>query len=314
MNRLAHIFLLLVLALASACESDDVKLDHIYLVVDSEKLAPGDTTKIHVMSYPANATIGFPADNASVIWSSSNEEVGVVDSTGVFYALAFGKTTIRLEYGPFITTKELTVSTVANIVDETLLSFLLDNFDTNGDGILEGYETQSYTGIDLTGLGNLTVDVVDMTGFTHFINLQTLRAERIGMANLDLSAFSKLSELYIEACDITDIDLRFNPNITDVRLLECTTLKTVTFGDLDTYGTNNLRTLQVRDCDVSSLDLSRCAATLWDLDVAVNPSLSSLDLTTDTCLHSLIYSCSTTSITWPTDISIEEVIQPECVD
>ncbi len=297
-------------AALTSCDRGDVMLNHIYLTADNEKLAPGDSVQMSVRAYPESANTGFP--DAPIIWSSSDTSVATVTQRGMVHALKYGVTTIKVTYGKLAASKALTISAYAGFTDERLEEFLKDRFDTNGDGKLEGYETASWTGLDLTDLSQYAGDdTVDMAGLVNFVNIQTLRIERINMKNLNLADFKDLREVHLDACGIEKVDLRYAPNLTDVRIMACKNLKAVTMGSYGEFGANNLRTFQCSRCDISELDLTRCGATLWDIDVAGNQSLTSLDLTVDTMLHSAVYTCGVTSITWPKDVEVDEIIK-EC--
>lgn len=299
-----------VAALAVSCEKGDTMLNHIYITSPTEKVAPDDTVFMTLHAYPEGANAGFP--DAPIVWSSSDTTVATVNQSGCVIALKFGYTTIRVDYGKLFAEKNVTVSNVAGFRDSNLSKFLLDRFDTNGDGILEGYETASYTGIDLSDLVNYAYsDTVDMYGLDNFVNVQVFRMERVNVKNLDFSLFPNLREVHLDACGIDEVDLRSATELTDVRIMACPNLKRVILGSYADYGKNNLRTFQCSRCDISELDLTRCGATLWDVDVAGNASLASLDLSVDTMLHSIVYSCEATTVSWPVGISLDAVYQ-EC--
>ncbi|MGN0028213.1 MAG: Ig-like domain-containing protein [Marinilabiliaceae bacterium] len=297
-------------AVSTSCDKSDVMLNHIYITAETEKVAPGDSVQMSLHAYPERANTGYP--DAPIIWSSSDTTVATVDQSGMVRALKYGQTTIKVNYGKLDATKLLTVSDKAGFTDTRLEQFLIDRFDTNGDGVLEGYETASYTGIDLTDLRKYAGDdTVDLTGLINFVNIQTMRIERVNMKGLNFGNFPYLREVHIDACGVGEIDLRSAKDLTDVRIMACPNLKAVLLGSYEEYGTNNIRTFQCSRCDISELDLTRCGATLWDIDVAGNKSLTQLDLTVDTMLHSAVYTCETTDITWPTGVEVDEIIK-EC--
>lgn len=298
-------------ALAAGCDKGEVRLLHTYITTNSEKVAPGDTTQMALRAYPENANTGFP--DAPIVWSSSDTSVATVSQSGVFSALKYGQTVITVTYGRFVAERPMTVSSVAEFADPLLSQFLLERFDADADGTLEGFETANVAGLDLSDLSSLAAGaVVDMAGLESFVNIQTLRIERLNLSGLDLRKFSRLRELHLDVCGIESVDLRLCPGLTDVRIMACQGLREVLLGSYANYGPNNLRTLHVSRCDIESLDLSRCGATLWDIDVTGNPRLASLDLSADTMLHSAYYTCGTTTVTWPDGVEIDEVIRPGC--
>lgn len=300
----------IAVAAATSCERGDLMLNHVYITTATEKIAPGDSVQLSLHAYPEGANMGYP--DAPIIWSSSDTTVATVDQTGLVHALKYGVVTIRVDYGKLYAERTLTISEVTGYTDKALEQFLLDRFDKNGDGVLEGYETAKFTGIDLTDLRDYAGDdTVDLSGLTNFVNMQTLRIERINMTGLNFSFFPNLREVHIDTCGIETLDLRSAKHLTDVRIMACHSLKAVILGSYAEYGANNLRTFQCSRCDISELDLTRCGATLWDIDVAGNPNLSALDLSVDTMLHSAVYTCETTAITWPVDVEVENIIK-EC--
>lgn len=311
--RIQHILtplaaILLMAATLTSCDKTDTKLHHIYLTSRTDKLAPGDTTQITAHPYPENATAGFP--DAPLVWSSADSAIASISQSGLLTALKFGQTSITATFGHLTATKAITITDTAAIANATLLQFLLDQFDTNHNGTLEGYETAPTTGLDLTPLASAAIsDTIDLTDLRFFPNLQTLRIERLNVTNLNTPELPALQQLHIDNCYIAQIDLTNNPDITDVRIMACPALQLLSLGSYQQYGANKLRTLQVSRCDVQQLDLSRSAATLWDLAIDNNPRLTSIDLATDTMLHSLTYTCGQTSVSWPLGIELDQITQ-----
>lgn len=298
-------------ALVVACDKGEVRLLRTYITANSYKVAPGDTTQMTLRPYPEDANAGFP--DAVVEWSSSDTSVAAVSPAGVFSALKYGQVVVTAVFGRFVAERQMTVSSVATFADPLLSRFLVERFDTNADGLLEGFETANVAGLDLTDLSSRAAGaVVDMSGLESFVNIQTLRVERLNMSGLDLRKFSRLRELHLDTCGVESVDLRLCHGLTDVRIMACRSLREVLLGSYADYGPNNLRTLHVARCDIEALDLSRCGATLWDIDVAGNPRLASLDLSADTMLHSAYYTCGSTAVTWPAGVELDEVIRPAC--
>lgn len=298
-------------ALAWGCDKGEVRLLRTYITANSYKVAPGDTTQMTLRPYPEDANAGFP--DAAVGWSSSDTSVATVSPSGVFSALKYGQVVVTAVFGRFVAERQMTVSSVAEFADPLLARFLVERFDTNADGLLEGFETANVAGLDLTDISSRAAGaVVDMSGLESFVNIQTLRVERLNVSGLDLRLFPRLRELHLDTCGIETVDLRLCHGLTDVRIMACRQLREVLLGSYADYGPNNLRTLHVARCDIGGLDLSRCGATLWDIDVSGNPRLASLDLSVDTMLHSAYYSCGATSVTWPVGVELDEVIRPAC--
>lgn len=290
------------------CDKADVQVDHLYIVASKPNVAPGDTVRLTLHAHPEDATAGFPKVD-TIIWSSSDTTVATVDSKGTLIAKRFGSTVIKVVYGRFEPTKKIVVSGVAQVGDPHLLSFLLERFDTNHDGKLEGYEMVNTRGLDLTDIGKKTGGRVDMAGLDGFVNLQTLRIERMSMRGLDLASFRELEEVHIDACSLDTLDLRMNSKLRDVRIMGCPDLKAVILGSHEQFGPNNLYTFHCSRCDISEIDLSRCGRTLGDIAVDGNPRLATLDLSVDTMLHSVRYTCDVTNVIWPDSVDLDLIIQ-----
>lgn len=290
----------LLAALAAAlwgCVNNDVKLHHVYIVAETEKVAPGDTLRLRLYAYPVGANVGFPND--TVRWRSSDPGVADIDNGGVVTAHRFGQATFYADFGPFRAEKTLTISRIINLPSSELQEYLLERFDTNHDGLLEGYETASTTGLDLSEMSKkVGAKSIDLTGIECFTNLQTLRAEGVSIIHMDLSELPNLRSLWMERCNVDTIVLTGNPLLESVQLRNCPRLRSVQFGSMEEHGTNQLRLFQCRSCDLQTLDLSRCGATLGNVECCDNPMLGALDLSRDTTIYTVQYSVFT-DVKWP---------------
>ena len=297
---------------ASGCKKDDpTRLHHLYFSEFNNSLAPGEEFQMELKMYPEESTAGLPSE--PITWSSSDTTVATVSQTGLVSGIKFGQTDIVVTWGPFKLKERLYVTRVADIEDETFLNFILQRFDDNDNGKLDGKEVFSLIGLDLTEMKVAHETPVSLKGIDNFVNLQSLRMDKLKVTDMDLSRNTELRSLDMDDCEIDTIDLRFNAKITNVRCFSCPTLKAIIFGSMEEFGRNELTILHCENDDIENLDLSRAGRTLAEVRCNGNQRLTSLDLTADTTLITLKYSCETTNVALPEPFVPYDIIIT-CVD
>ena len=172
------------------------------------------------------------------------------------------------------------------IEDSIFEKFLIDNFDTNGNGRLERTEAESVRGIDCNDLG-----IRSMVGIKAFTALEMLDCSyNLIAGELDLSGMENLREVYVDH------------NIyTSLNLAGCSMLSIVEANDnverdenynsvfrttsVDITGCNSLLYLELTDNAITEIDLSDCPKLqvlrmTWNdlktIDVTKNPELTHL--------------------------------------
>ena len=85
---------------------------------------------------------------------------------------------------------------IINIPDPQFKSYLVDNFDTDGDDEISDTEAEAVTVIDTPGSYSQRGNISDLTGIESFINLLTLDCSKEMLTSLpDLSALTNLQDL-----------------------------------------------------------------------------------------------------------------------
>ncbi len=103
----------------------------------------------------------------------------------------------------------------SNIPDENFLKYLLDNFDTNKDGILSIEESSIIKEIKCSDNNSIN----SLKGIEYFPNLEKLTLNTLyGIDSIDLSNNAGLKELYIFETGIRMLDISHNP---DLEILDC---------------------------------------------------------------------------------------------
>ena len=168
--------------------------------------------------------------------------------------------------------------------DDTFRSYIVNNFDLDGDGGVSFKEARSVKKIDCTGL-----KISSLNGIQYFTSLTSLLCSWNKLRSLDLSACKALEILDCSNNWLGSIDLTDNAKLKDLKCAYC-----------------NLSSIDVRNCpDLSYLDCSNNM--IASLDVSGNKMLvelvcgenylSALDLSSNTSLSTLkCYGCAISSL------------------
>ena len=110
--------------------------------------------------------------------------------------------------------RELTVSQnykieAVEIADEAFKAYLLENFDTDGDGVLSTKEAAAVTRIEAAGRGIRSMAELN-TCFTQLVYLDCSDNE---LTELDLSGLSKLTYLDCSGNNLTEINIQSLPGL-----------------------------------------------------------------------------------------------------
>ena len=246
-----------------------VSLDHSTL-----SMTEGDTQALTATVFPSNAT------NKSVTWSSDNNTVATVSSSGVVSANAAGsaKITVRTNDGGKTAECYITVSPAEQYVvfeDAIFKAFCVDRFDENNDGIISIAEAATVTDIYV---GNKNIS--SLKGIEYFTSLSYLNCGFNQLTSLDLSNNIQLRVLDCSNNQLTNLDVSKN---TQLGGLTCSDNK-ITSLDVS----NNLQ-LNILYCDcnqLTSLDVSK--NTLLRDFYCNNNQLTSLDVSKNTLLQKLV--------------------------
>lgn len=181
------------------------------------------------------------------------------------------------------------------IPDAAFKQYLLENFDTNKDGILSQAEADKVTEIYIQ-----SYDVKSLQGIEYFTGLKTLSCSNCSISNLDVSKnivleglycsynpikelnvnnLANLKELYCDGCLLSNLSLDgcpalerlscLNNQLSNINISKNTMLKALYCSD------NHLSSLDVsKNILLNELSCYRCQ--LKELDVSTLPNLTSL--------------------------------------
>ncbi|MBQ9891356.1 MAG: hypothetical protein IJM39_08085 [Firmicutes bacterium] len=205
-----------------------------------------------------------------------------------------------------------------NFPDEVFRSYVSDNFDEDGNGVLSASEIGEVDEIEVSSMGiesikgvehfpslkklycsfNTSLEPLDLSSNT---GLEILECVNCGVGRLDVSGCTKLRVLNCQFCLLTELDLSKN---TDLEYLNCEMnhLKSLdlsknpalielncSFNDeiteIDVSNKAELKVLKLTDCDLASLDISKNTK-LITLFCGFN-RLTSLDVSKNTALVTL---------------------------
>ena len=172
-----------------------------------------------------------------------------------------------------------------NIANENFKRYLLENFDTDKDGLISLTEAEAVTEMNCPGFSGL----YSLDGIQYFTNLKVFKFSNgtSDVRDLDLSKNTKLEELYCSNSHITSLNLSKNIAL---RILDCSNNKLTTL-----VLPESLEVLNCSDNDLTSLDITKCVM-LKSLNCS-DMKITSLDLTKCTMLNSLnSFDCNITAL------------------
>ena len=190
------------------------------------------------------------------------------------------------------------------IPDPNFSAYMIQNFDTNGNGVLDFDEAEAVTMVTVS-----TVDIASLEGIEYCPNLESLycagrfiNGQKYGkLTSLDLSANASLKYLYCIANKLTNLDVSTNVALTG---LDCSYNRLTS---LDISSITALKGLSCNGNQLTSLDVSLNTA-LEDLDCSSN-QLTNLDVSSNTALRQLY--CNYNQLTG-LDVSLNTDLRALC--
>ena len=182
---------------------------------------------------------------------------------------------------------------VVEFPDPVLKAYLVERYDSNGDGEIDTEEAAAVDYINCSAMAHWSEDqkVHDVSGLEYCKNLEYLRMEYGLFNSIDLTPFEK----------ITTVNIKINKNLTDVKVAgnkSITSLNITNTGisDLDMTGCVSLDTLVCGSLGIDSFDFVKGSEHLKYISSDFN-NLTSLDMSSFPELEQLSISYNNTPIT-----------------
>ncbi len=221
-----------------------------------------DTSTIPITSVSANdGVLTVVVDGSTLNESVYHEE----SSVSLRLEVANSTNTITSKY---IGLKRYDIGDIITIPDVIFKAYMVDNFDSDGDGGISKSEAATILEIDISGK-----DVKSLVGIDYCTNLKSLKCSNTPISNLNVPNLANLEMLDCSNTQIQCLNLD-ELNLANLEVLDCSNTKIQTFG---CQGLSKLTTLNISNCkELTSLDCSNCA--LQYLDVNNNTSLQKLNV------------------------------------
>lgn len=154
-----------------------------------------------------------------------------------------------------------TTSDYISISDEVFKSYLLNNYDVDGDGLISVFEADNVVGIDVS---DMNPAVSSLSGINAFVNLETLKCSGNEITSIDLSANKNVKTVIAGNNRLRTIVLPASVTNLDVSGNKLTQIYQDT-----RQGLPSLETCNVSNNSLMSLNLSTSSA-LKTLDCSCN--------------------------------------------
>lgn len=286
-------FSLLALALAS-CKDDKDETPAAKITVNEQVLA--FDCEESAQDFTFESTLKWTIECGAADWLTVSPLEGKGGTVTVSVAVAANPSATPRSASFFIRSMAEQVEITVNQADdegahlltfaEDFKAYLVENFDTDGDGEISRDEAELITAIECEDLG-----LTSLEGVRNLTNLQTLHCSYNAIATLDVSGMTSLTELLCDHNLITDLNvsgctslssIECNSNaIGELNLADCrNTLTTITCNEnklarLDLTNFDKLFHLNCDDNQLTELLVDGCTA-LTSVDCASN-QLTTLD-------------------------------------
>lgn len=286
-------FSLLALALAS-CKDDKDETPAAKITVNEQVLA--FDCEESAQDFTFESTLKWTVECGAADWLTVSPLEGEGGTVTVSVAVAANPSATPRSASFFIRSMAEQVEITVNQADdegahlltfaEDFKAYLVENFDTDGDGEISRDEAELITAIECEDLG-----LTSLEGVRNLTNLQTLHCSYNAIETLDVSGMTSLTELLCDHNLITDLNvsgctslnnIECNSNaIGELNLADCrNTLTTITCNEnklarLDLTNFDKLFHLNCDDNQLTELLVDGCTA-LTSVDCASN-QLTTLD-------------------------------------
>lgn len=274
-------------------KAEEVAIVSITIEPTSFVINAGETKQLSVTALPENATKKEKI-LSTLVWHSDNEEVASVDENGIVTAKKFGSATISASIPDGFVTGSCEVTVNQDITDkfDYVLAAALDyqNLIEDSDKIMYA-EVTKITSFSMPD--TYKEDLESCKGLEFLTNLEDLYlTDCPNLKTLDVSKLTKLKELVVKRCKLTQIDLSNCVSLKNLDL-ESNQIANITFGKHDNmeYITlienklkkfdgsifPNLTRLYLSDNELTEINLKGCSK-LTALQL-INNKLKSIDIT-----------------------------------
>ena len=250
---------------AEAIAKDWSKLLSARAVYTATKSSAGDLTALEVTG--ASATDGILSVTVSTNNLGKDFIVGNLDASVVVKVSSENRQIIS-DYVHLTPVGE----------ELEFVRYLLNNFDSDGDGKVNPSEMQTATEFNVSGMNIRSLDGV----LEQMPNLTSIDCSENNLKNLNISQNTLLTELDCSGNKISELDLSQNALMKN---LDCSDNSLST---LDVAQLTKLLSLDVPNNSLTGLEISNNSQ-LTDLDVLNNDSLAALDVSNNSFLVTLNY-------------------------
>ena len=164
---------------------------------------------------------------------------------------------------------------IVSVPDAEFKTFLVQSFDTDGNGEISGAEARAVTSMDCSGLNLSSVE-----GLEYFTSLEELKCQDNRITTLDMSYFPALRSLDCARNKLHYLNVKANPKLVD---LECSDNNLINLDvsrnpALRTLGCNSIRLIRLDVTKNPELEALKCGNNhLAELNIANNRRLDTLN-------------------------------------
>lgn len=266
-------FSLLALALAS-CKDDKDETPAAKITVNEQVLA--FDCEESAQDFTFESTLKWTIECGAADWLTVSPLEGKGGTVTVSVAVAANPSATPRSASFFIRSMAEQVEITVNQADdegahlltfaEDFKAYLVENFDTDGDGEISRDEAELITAIECEDLG-----LTSLEGVRNLTNLQTLHCSYNAIETLDVSGMTSLTELLCDHNLITDLNVSDCSSLVKLKANDMYNATTGGYllATLNLKGCSALEALECHDNSIGELDVTDCKA-LKDINCCYN--------------------------------------------
>lgn len=257
-------FSLLALALAS-CKDDKDETPAAKITVNEQVLA--FDCEESAQDFTFESTLKWTIECGAADWLTVSPLEGKGGTVTVSVAVAANPSATPRSASFFIRSMAEQVEITVNQADdegahlltfaEDFKAYLVENFDTDGDGEISRDEAELITAIECENLG-----LTSLEGVRNLTNLQTLHCSYNAIETLDVSGMTSLTELLCDHNLITDLNVSDCSSLVKLKANDMYNATTGGYllATLNLKGCSALEVLECHDNSIGELDVTDCKA------------------------------------------------------